>query len=131
MPRTTTSRGASPKMNSYNIKTIPPPMNTFSTHCPQVQIPKLLPQKQNNSLLGTLAEGFSFGVGSSVARHVVDSIFSSKPTYTTPPQPQLPEPDDKSIEKMAKLYKECMTKATTFEETEKCEKFSVQMSSDK
>jgi hypothetical protein len=115
MPRTTTKiRTSQP----------PPPMNTYTNHYPQVQITK--PQLQS-SFLGTMAEGFSFGVGSSVARHAVDSIFSSKPTFTTPPQ--LPEPDDKSIEKMAKLYKECMDKATNFEETEKCEKFSIQRES--
>jgi hypothetical protein len=75
------------------------------------------------------------GVGSSIGRHAVDSIFSSasgkatlsQPTYATPPK--LPEPNDKNIERMTKMYNECIEKATTFEETEKCEKFSVQTSS--
>jgi hypothetical protein len=124
MPRTSTSKKTSFHKN-YSIKTIPPPplTNSYKTHCPQVQ-------KQTPSFFSTLAEGFSFGVGSSIARHTVDSIFSSSSsknsvTNTTPPQ--LPDPDN--TEQMIKLYNECMFKATSPDDTSKCEQYNIHNSS--
>jgi hypothetical protein len=115
MPRTTTKiRTSQP----------PPPMNTYTNHYPQVQITK--PQLQS-SFLGTMAEGFSFGVGSSVARHAVDSIFSSATLTHSHPPPQLPEPE--KAEKMIKLYNDCMLKATSPDDIEKCEKYNIHNSS--
>jgi hypothetical protein len=124
MPRTssrsTTSKSANSHKN-YNIKTIPPPLtNSYQTHFPQVQ-------QQKPSFFSTLAEGFSLGVGSSLGRHAVDSIFSSATLSHPPSPPQLP--DHENAEKMIKLYNDCMVKATSPDDTEKCEKYNIHKSS--
>lgn len=36
---------------------------------------KSLPKSEGTGLFSTVAEGFAFGVGSSVARHTVDRVF--------------------------------------------------------
>lgn len=118
MPRTS-SKPSKTTHKNYSIKTIPPPLtNTYQSHFPQVQ-------QQKPSFFSTLAEGFSLGVGSSLGRHAVDSILSSA-TLSQPP-PQLPDPEN--AEKMIKLYNDCMLKATSPDDTEKCEKYNIHKSS--
>jgi hypothetical protein len=81
---------------------------SYTNNFPQVQ-----PNK--SSFLGNIADGFSFGVGSSIARVAVDSILkSSSHTSITPTQYN---------EKITKLYEECITKAANPDEISECEKY--------
>jgi hypothetical protein len=54
-----------------NIKTLPPPPS-YNINLPQQNLP------QQNSILNTLKDGFSFGVGSSIGNRVVNGILSDK-----------------------------------------------------
>jgi len=64
-----------------NIKNLPPPpsqkpishnINSSQQNLPQQSLP------QQNSILNTLKDGFSLGVGSSIGHRAVNAIFSDK-----------------------------------------------------
>ncbi len=67
---------SAPKKVEVPIKSSmpPPPARTFSA-------PSLAPS--SGGFLSTMAEGFSFGIGSSVARNIVDRIFSPSTTVNS------------------------------------------------
>ena len=58
-----------------NRKTLPPPPSQKSiSH----DISSQNPQNSQNSILNTIKDGFSFGVGSSIGHRVVNGIFGDK-----------------------------------------------------
>jgi len=59
-------------MSRNKIKRSPPPPPAAPTN---------IPTKSNiaNEIASNVVSGFAFGAGSSMARHAVDSIFTSKP----------------------------------------------------
>jgi hypothetical protein len=121
MPRSSTSsRFSSTSTKSHhktpNVSIPPPPLPkmTYTNNFPQVQ-----PNK--SSFLGNVADGFSFGVGSSIARVAVDSIFKSS-SQTTLSSPSTITPVQYN-DKITKLYEECITKAANPDELSECEKY--------
>lgn len=122
MPRSSTSsRSSSTSTKSQNktrnVSVPPPPLPkmSYTNNFPLVQ-----PNK--SSFLGNIADGFSFGVGSSIARVAVDSIFkSSSHTSITPPSSSITP--TQYNEKITKLYEECITKAANPDEIRECEKY--------
>jgi hypothetical protein len=63
-----------PKSNkSYRSPSVPPP----PLHTPPLHTPPLQPQQNGNSFKDSILSGFGFGIGSSIAHKMSDSIFIS------------------------------------------------------
>ena len=57
---------------------MPRQSNSNKTHIKPIStIPPIIITKNNNTLLGSIKEGFGFGIGSTIARN----LFSSTPTH--------------------------------------------------
>ena len=69
MPRTT-----KPKPKQVQIPVPKPVQKSIPKHVP-TQVPV---QRQNHSMFETMKQGFSFGVGSSIANNMTNRIFNSK-----------------------------------------------------
>jgi len=105
--------------------TVHPPSHTIETAIPRMSytgplMPRPTPiQSSNPSFMQTVKEGFSFGVGTSIARNLVDRMFGSSksgesvtsiPTSTSAPVYTKPIPTG-SIEPIGedqRLYHKCM-----------------------
>ena len=68
------------KKHQKHIKKTPPPPKPISTPNP----PGVF-----SNIISTIAQGFAFGTGSSLAHKTVDSIFSSKEEKTPPTPPNI------------------------------------------
>uniref|UniRef100_A0A7S3JZI5 WW domain-containing protein n=1 Tax=Aureoumbra lagunensis TaxID=44058 RepID=A0A7S3JZI5_9STRA len=83
---------------------MPKPTMHALTQQQQAQVPQQQPPQQGGGFMSTIAEGFAFGAGSSIARHAVGSMFgglggSSQPQEGYPPQEPPPfdaAPSDES-----------------------------------
>lgn len=71
-----TKRNHTPKKNVKENPPTPPPPKAVSTPNPPGFI---------SNMMSTIAQGFAFGTGSSLAHKTIDSIFSSKPDTPSPP----------------------------------------------
>jgi hypothetical protein len=90
MPRSAKPTTPAPK------STIPAPKPTIS-HGAAPQVPAPKPSIQAPSMMDTMKQGFSFGVGSAIAHNIMNSIFRPAPV----PTPK---------ESMHDLYNKCMEK---------------------
>jgi hypothetical protein len=90
-----------------NIKS-PPPPNTKV-------------QSNNNTFLGNIFQGLSFGTGSSIANKSVDAIFSSYQTDN--------KIDNKyDCNKILDLYSQCIINSSyNFNDTNECKKLYLQL----
>ncbi len=77
---------------------------------------------KSGGFLSAVADGFSFGVGSSIARNMVDSIFhpiprvyssSSSTSSNTETKEKKDELKGKTCEDLVKTFRECMTMNST------------------
>lgn len=77
--------------------------STPSTPPPPIPSPSS-PSPSSPSLLSTVKEGFAFGVGSSIARNVIDNMFDKDKDKAEVPQ------EKKTVENkdVFKLYNDCM-----------------------
>lgn len=66
-------------------------------------VPSSLPS--SGGFLSNMVDGFSFGVGSSVARNIVDRIFTPSPSRVSSSVTPLPH---KQCEELEKSWNECM-----------------------
>ncbi len=86
------------KVETVTKSTLPPPPAPVST------VPSATPS--SGGFLSTMAEGFSFGVGSSVARNIVDRIFSPSTIPATIPKTTS---NNSYCSDLEKSWNECMS----------------------
>lgn len=68
------------KIETVTKSSVPPPPATTVSPKSTLSAPVSSSVPSSGGFLSTMAEGFSFGVGSSVARNIVDRIFSPSST---------------------------------------------------
>jgi hypothetical protein len=61
-------------------------------------------------MLDTMKQGFSFGVGSSIAHNMVHNIFNSKNKDETVKKNEIPNETKLSPDKIYELYNKCLEK---------------------
>jgi hypothetical protein len=91
-------------MSSQPVRSTPLAHRPTVVQTPLAQRPIVA---QPSSFLGTIKEGFAFGIGSSIARNVVDSFMS--------PAVKAEKPQITEIEKMT--FTQCMDKTSGNYET--------------
>jgi hypothetical protein len=85
----------------------PPAASARPTHNQNQSVPHV-----PSGFFNTIKEGFAFGIGSSVARQAVNSVFSSSSTSTLPsppsPSPSPPANHSEECDFIKDMYKKCM-----------------------
>jgi hypothetical protein len=94
MPRTTNKTNSKLYTKSSSVK-IPPPVQS---HPPPVQ-------SHAPSMSDSIKQGFSFGIGSSIAHNMMNSIFGSKNDETLTLEKNKVSPD-----KIYEIYNKCLEK---------------------
>jgi hypothetical protein len=105
MPRTvnrTNSKSSEPKQN------IPPPPRRAPSPAPS-PLPSQAPS-QAPSMVDTMKQGFSFGVGSSIAHNMVNRIFNSNNKDETPKKNEISNEPKLTNDKIYELYNKCLEK---------------------
>jgi len=106
--------------SSYRVAPAPTPTPKISTNSSTT----LSNTTNSGGFLSSVADGFSFGIGSSIARNMVDSIFhpiprvySSSSSSSTSSNTETKEKKDelkgKTCEDLVKTFRECMTMNST------------------
>jgi hypothetical protein len=108
MPRTTS------KTNSKSYTTAPPPMKTspplpLQIHPPPMRTPTPL-QSHPPSMFDTIKQGFSFGVGSSIAHNMVNSIFGPKNKDENVIKKEVSNETKLTSDKIYEIYNKCLEK---------------------
>jgi len=108
MPRTTS------KTNSKSYTTAQPPMKTsppppLQSQSPQMRIPTPL-QSHPPSMLDTIKQGFSFGIGSSIAHNMVNSIFGPKNKDENVIKKEVSDEAKLRSDKIHEIYNKCLEK---------------------
>ncbi len=95
------------------VETIPKkvestPISSSTSYSRPSSMPSSVPS--SGGFLSNMVDGFSFGVGSSVARNIVDRIFQPRPpTAPAPVITHISNPKtDKMCEELEKSWNECM-----------------------
>ena len=109
MPRTTSKTNS----KSYNLP--PPPMKTppppLQSHPQSPMItPMPLQSHQQPSMFDTMKQGFSFGVGSSIAHNMVNSIFGPKNKDENVIKKEINNETKLSSDKIYEIYNKCLEK---------------------
>jgi hypothetical protein len=105
MPRITTKTNS----KSYSIQSpmkTPPPLQS---NPPQMRTHTSL-QTNPPSMLDTMKQGFSFGVGSSIAHNMVNSIFGSKNKDENVIKKEVSDETKLSSDKIYEIYNKCLEK---------------------
>ena len=112
MPRTTSKSN----YKSYTPlpRQIPPPPiprtpAPLQSQSPQMRIPTPL-QNQAPSMLDSIKQGFSFGVGSSIAHNMVNSIFGSKNKDENINKKEVSDETKLTTDKIYEIYNKCLEK---------------------
>lgn len=100
MPKSTSRTNSKSSTQKQNIPA-PAPAPVSS----QVSLPSHSP-----SMVDTMKQGFSFGVGSSIAHNMVNTIFSSKNKDETVKPNEITNETKLTTEKMYELYNKCIDK---------------------
>ena len=108
MPRTT---------SKTNSKSYTPPLPPIRTPPPPLQSHQSSPIKPNTplqiqqpSMLDIIKEGFSFGLGSSIAHNMVNSIFGSKNKDENVIKKEVNNETKLSSDKIYEIYNKCLEK---------------------
>ena len=108
MPRTTNKTNSKLYTKSHSVK-IPPPVQSHATpvqsHAPSVQSHAPSVQSHAPSMSDSIKQGFSFGMGSSIAHNMMNSIFRSKNDETLTLEKNKVSPD-----KIYEIYNKCLEK---------------------
>jgi hypothetical protein len=107
MPRTTS------KTNSKSYTPPPPPMRIqppLQSHQSSPIKPNTPIQIQQPSMLDTIKQGFSFGVGSSIAHNMVNSIFGPKNKDENVIKKEVNNEIKLSSNKIYEIYNKCLEK---------------------
>ncbi len=108
MPRSTKRTNSNLSASKQSIPPLhtPPPKQTIS---PPVYTP---PQIKSPSMLDTMKQGFSFGVGSSIAHNMMNSIFNSKnkDESINTKETMLTNEPKLTTDKVYELYNKCLEK---------------------
>jgi len=110
MPRTTSKTNSKSYSPSHQMKTPPPPLQTQSpqirTHLPLQSQSHTPLQSQPPSMFDTMKQGFSFGVGSSIAH----SIFGPKNKDENVIKKEASNETKLTSEKIYEIYNKCLEK---------------------
>jgi hypothetical protein len=107
--------------SSYRVAPAPTPIPKISTNSSNSSNTSTN-TTNSGGFLSSVADGFSFGVGSSIARNMVDSIFhpiprvyssSSSTSSNTETKEKKDEVKGKTCEDLVKTFRECMTMNST------------------
>jgi hypothetical protein len=110
MPRTTSKTNTKSYTHQAPMKTPPPPLQTQS---PQIRTPMPLQSQSHTplqshppSMFDTMKQGFSFGVGSSIAH----SIFGPKNKDENVNKKEVSNETKLSSDKIYEIYNKCLEK---------------------
>ena len=112
MPRTTSKSNYKPY--TPLPKQLPPPSHIPKTHAPLQNQPQSMktpsPSLQNQppSMLDSIKQGFSFGVGSSIAHNIVNSIFGSKNKDENINSHEVSNETKLTPDKIYEIYNKCL-----------------------
>ena len=95
------------KVETVTKSSVPPPPPPAPTVSPKSTLlaPVSSSVPSSGGFLSTMAEGFSFGVGSSIARNIVDRIFSPSVPVSIPKR----TPNNSYCTDLEKSWSECMS----------------------
>ena len=102
MPRKTS------KTNSQHLMKTPP--LPLQNHPPSPMKPNTTLQNQPPSMLDTIKQGFSFGVGSSIAHNMVNSIFGPKNKDENVIRKEASDETKLTSDKIYEIYNKCLEK---------------------
>jgi len=113
MPRTTSK--SNNKSYTPLPRQIPPPPIPKTPQPLQSQVPSIntqIPSLQNKSpsMLDSIKQGFSFGVGSSIAHNMMNSIFGSKNKDENINKREVSDETKLTTDKIYEIYNKCLEK---------------------
>jgi hypothetical protein len=108
MPRITS------KSNNKSYTPLPPPPMRvpapLQNYPPSMKTPSIPLQNQPPSMLDSIKQGFSFGVGSSIAHNMVNSIFGSKNKDENINKKEVSDETKLTTDKIYEIYNKCLEK---------------------
>jgi len=110
MPRTT-SKSNYKSYTPLPKQQLPPPTKTpLQNQPPQMKTPSPSLQNQPPSMLDSIKQGFSFGVGSSISHNMVNSIFGSKNKDENINKKEVSDETKLTTDKIYEIYNKCLEK---------------------
>ena len=106
MPRTTNKTNSKSYTAPPPMRTPPPPLQSQS-HPMKPTAPL---QNQTPSMFDTIKQGFSFGVGSSIAHNMVNSIFGPKNKDENVNKKESSNETKLTSDKIYEIYNKCLEK---------------------
>ena len=108
MPRTTSKSNYKSYTPLPKQQLPPPPLQNQQPPIPKTPSQSL--QNQQPSMLDSIKQGFSFGVGSSIAHNMMNSIFGSKNKDENVNKREVNDETKLTTDKIYEIYNKCLEK---------------------